>query len=267
MNKAFFSDNLSPHWVVLFQLTNFPRQRVSLLRKMIHLIDFWTQTVASRENRLFFNLGASGKLIIVIAGDNKRTWLNVHCFLLSVSQTNGLIDKNRFEWFFKKYTFFMVFLYNITFYGFVQTFSPDGGFPNNVIAQDRSLLLCCYYIWSWKSFSQKFIASLSTPWKKCFNNFAQSSVGARRQSDENPNSSAVAKKRELRANSSYDYQIMDRFRYTVTKVLNDGKTHCAMSNKMFKRPHHNTNQLYEVELVKHKIEQREPTLVGSFILQ
>ena len=36
---------------------------------------------------------------------------------------------------------------------------------------------------------------------------------------------------------------------------------------MFKRLNHITDQLYEVELVKSEIEQREPILVGFFILQ
>ena len=39
--------------------------------------------------------------------------------------------------------------------------------------------------------------------KKCFNSFAQSAVNARRQGDENPNSSVVAETMKLLANSSY----------------------------------------------------------------
>ena len=46
--------------------------------------------------------------------------------------------------------------------------------------------------------------------KKCFNNFLQSAVNARRQGDENPNSSLVAETMKLLANSSYGCQIMDR---------------------------------------------------------
>ena len=57
--------------------------------------------------------------------------------------------------------------------------------------------------------------------KKCFNSFAQSAVNARRQRDENPNSSVMAETMKLLANSSYGYQIMDRSRHTVTKYLND----------------------------------------------
>ena len=57
--------------------------------------------------------------------------------------------------------------------------------------------------------------------KKCFSSFLQSAVNARRQGDENPNSSVVAEIMKLLANSSYGYQIMDRSRHTVTKYLND----------------------------------------------
>ena len=43
--------------------------------------------------------------------------------------------------------------------------------------------------------------------RKCFNNFVQSAVDARRQGDKNPNSNVVAETMKLLANSSYDYQI------------------------------------------------------------
>ena len=103
--------------------------------------------------------------------------------------------------------------------------------------------------------------------KKCFSSFVQSVVNARRQSDENPNSSVVAETMKFLANSSYGYQIMDRSRHTVTKYLNDEKTHSAINTKLFKRLNFITDQLYEVELVKSEIEHREPIIVGFFILQ
>ena len=72
---------------------------------------------------------------------------------------------------------------------------------------------------------------------------------------------------KLLANSSYGYQIMDRSRHTVTNYLSDEKKHSAINSKLFKRPNHITDQLYEVELVKSEIEHREPIIVGFFILQ
>ena len=92
-------------------------------------------------------------------------------------------------------------------------------------------------------------------------------MDARRQGDENPNSSVVAEIMKLLANSSYGYQIMDRSRHTVTKYLTDEKTHSAINSKMFKRLNHITDQLYEVELVKPEIVHREPIIVGFFFLQ
>ena len=103
--------------------------------------------------------------------------------------------------------------------------------------------------------------------RKCFNNFVQSAVDARREGDENPNSTVVAETMKLLANSSYGYQIMDRSRHTVTKYLSDEKTHSAINCNLFKRYNHITDQLYEVELVKSEIEQKEPIIVGFFILQ
>ena len=102
---------------------------------------------------------------------------------------------------------------------------------------------------------------------KCFNKFVQSAVDARREGDENPNSSVVAETMKLLANSSYGYQIMDRSRHTVTKYLSDEKTHGAINTNFFKRLDHINDQLYEVELAKAEIEHREPIIVGFFILQ
>ena len=100
---------------------------------------------------------------------------------------------------------------------------------------------------------------------KCFNDFVQSAVIARREGDENPNFSVVAETMKLLANSSYSYQIMDHSRHTVTKNFNDEKTHGAINTKFFKRLDHINDQLYEVELAKAEIEHREPIIV--FILQ
>ena len=69
---------------------------------------------------------------------------------------------------------------------------------------------------------------------KCFDNFVQSAVNARRQGDENPKSSVFAETMKLLVNSLYGYQIMDRSRHSVTRFLNDEKTHAAINNKMFK---------------------------------
>ena len=102
---------------------------------------------------------------------------------------------------------------------------------------------------------------------KCFNNIVQSAVNARREGDENSNSSVVAETRKLLANSSYGYQITDRSRHTVTKCLSDETTHEVINLKFFKRLDHINDQLYEVELAKTEIEHREPIIVGLFILQ
>ena len=60
---------------------------------------------------------------------------------------------------------------------------------------------------------------------------------------------------------------MTRSRHTVTKYLNDEKTHSAITNELFKRLNCITDQLYEVELVTSEIEHREPIIAGFHILQ
>ena len=102
---------------------------------------------------------------------------------------------------------------------------------------------------------------------KCFNKFVQSAVNARRERDENPNSSVVAEAMKLLANSSYGYQIMDRSRHIVTKDLSDEKTHGAINTKFFKCSDYTDDQLYVVELAKAEIEHRAQIIVGFFILQ
>ena len=103
--------------------------------------------------------------------------------------------------------------------------------------------------------------------RKCFGNIVQSAVDARRQGDEKPNSSVVAETVKLLANSSYGYQIMDRSQHTLTKYLNNEKTHSAINSKLFKWLNNTTDQLYAVELVKSEFEHREQIIVGFFVLQ
>ena len=102
---------------------------------------------------------------------------------------------------------------------------------------------------------------------KCFNNFLQSVVDARREGDENPLSGVVAETMKLLGNSSYGYQIFVRSRHTITKYLNDQKTLKAIKEPLFKRLNTVEKDLYEVELLKSTIEHREPIIVGFFILQ
>ena len=98
--------------------------------------------------------------------------------------------------------------------------------------------------------------------KNASNNFFQSVVDAERVGNEKPESSVVAETMKLLGNSSYGYQIMDRSGHTETKYLNDEKTHKAINGKLFKRLNRVSKELYEVELVKSKIEHREPIVVG-----
>ena len=102
---------------------------------------------------------------------------------------------------------------------------------------------------------------------KCLYGFVQSRVDARRQGDENPNSSVVAETRKMIANSPYGYQIKDRSRHSAAKYLNDEKMHAAINNKLLGKLVHVNGQLYEVELVNSQIEHKEPIAVGFFILQ
>ena len=102
--------------------------------------------------------------------------------------------------------------------------------------------------------------------KKRFNTIVQSAVNARRQGDENPISSVVAEAIKMLANRSYRCQIKDCSGHAATEFLNGGKKHSSINSKLLKRLNHNTDQLYEIELVKPEIEHREKTIVRFFIL-
>ena len=160
------------------------------------------------------------------------------------------------------------------------TLMRDYAEKENIMSQPRRMLISCFHLTNGTVITPLLLFYLKrglvckkihrlvqyTP-RKCFSNFVQSAVDARRQGDENPNSSVVAETMNLLANSSYCYQIMDRSRHTVTKYLTDEKTHSAINCKMFKRLNQLTDQLFEVELVKPEIEHRETIIVGFFILQ
>ena len=103
--------------------------------------------------------------------------------------------------------------------------------------------------------------------RKCFNSFVQSAVDAKRPSDENPNSSVVSKTMKPLAKSSFGYQIMDRSRRTVAIYLNDEKIRAMVITKLFKKPNHLKNALYEVELTKAHIDSKESIKVVFFILE
>ena len=103
--------------------------------------------------------------------------------------------------------------------------------------------------------------------RKCSNIFVKSVFDDRREGDENPLSRVVAETMKLLGNSSYGYQIMDKSRHTITKYLNDEKTHKAINEPLFKRLNTVEKDLYEVELLKSTIEHRETIIVGFFILQ
>ena len=100
---------------------------------------------------------------------------------------------------------------------------------------------------------------------KCFNNLVQSVANAGRQGDENTKSNFASEAMKSLANTSYAYQIMDQNQHTVTKSPTDAQTHEAIKNKEFESFKKN-DQLYDVELVKSKIEHKESIIVEFFIL-
>ena len=96
------------------------------------------------------------------------------------------------------------------------------------------------------------------------NSCVQSAVDARKQKDENPNSSVVAETMKLLAKSYSGNQKIDRSQQTLTKHLSHEKTHAAINRKHFRKPIHKTNALYGVEVAKAVIDDQEPIILGFF---
>ena len=60
---------------------------------------------------------------------------------------------------------------------------------------------------------------------------------------------------------------MDHNRHTVTKNINDEKTHAVINSKLFRKLNHVNIAIYDVELAKEEIEHKEPINVVSLNLQ
>ena len=58
---------------------------------------------------------------------------------------------------------------------------------------------------------------------------------------------------------------MDRGRHTVTKYLSGKKTQAAINSKLFKNLDHVNNALFEVEIVKARIEHKKNQFSSKFL--
>ena len=116
----------------------------------------------------------------------------------------------------------------------IRTLMREYAEKGSIMTQPRRMLISCFNLTNGTIINPLllFYLKLGLVCKKihrfvqyipgnCFNNFVQSAVDARRQGDENPNSSVVTETMKLLANSSYGYQKKDRSRHTVKKYLTD----------------------------------------------
>ena len=102
---------------------------------------------------------------------------------------------------------------------------------------------------------------------KCVNHFVQSAVNARRQGDQNYNSSVVAETLKLLANSWYVYQNMDPGRHSVKRYRIDRKTHAVVNKKNVEDVWTYQRSSLRGIACEIETEQREPIIVGFFLLQ
>ena len=122
-------------------------------------------------------------------------------------------------------------------------------------------LLCRYFIYNWVLFAQKYTVLLST---------LQRNVSTGRKKARWRKSKLKCRHRNKEASSSQLLQLPDH---------GPQPTHCdqvphwqkkllqASIKKLFNKLDHENNALYELELPKAQIENKEPIIVGFFILQ
>ena len=89
----------------------------------------------------------------------------------------------------------------------------------------------------------------------------------KKEGDKNALLRVVAETMKLLGDSTYGYRIMDRSRHTITKYLDDGESPKAINEPLVKRLSTVFKDLYEMDLLKSTIEQKEPVIVVFFILQ
>ena len=129
---------------------------------------------------------------------------------------------------------------------------------------DQSLHCPCFFSCLSDGLQKNLYRSVHYTAMKCLNNFFQSAVNARREGDENPDSSVMPETMTILANSSYDYQNSDWIRHTVKKHLSVEKTHGVINKKFVRHVHFINDQLFEVGLVRSEIDLKEPNTFGFF---
>ena len=90
---------------------------------------------------------------------------------------------------------------------------------------------------------------------------------ARREGDKNTSSLVIAETMKLSGNYSYGYQIMDRSKRSKTQYNVGAEVDKLVNERKFKNLNVHPASIYELEVVKSEVNQKEPIIVGFFILQ
>ena len=106
--------------------------------------------------------------------------------------------------------------------------------------------------------------------QRCFRNFVQDVSDARRQGDVDPDTAIIADTNEVIGNSSYGSLIMDKSKHSQVKYVQGENETCLKKNDpLFQKLEclDEEEQIYEVEMAKHRIKLDLPIQLGFFILQ
>ena len=106
--------------------------------------------------------------------------------------------------------------------------------------------------------------------QRCFRNFVQDVSDARRQGDVDTDTAIIADTNKVIGNSSYGSLIMDKSKHSQVKYVQGENETCLKKNDpLFQKLEclDEEEQIYEVEMAKHRIKLDLPIQLGFFILQ
>jgi hypothetical protein len=102
----------------------------------------------------------------------------------------------------------------------------------------------------------------------CFSSFVEEVSSSRRKGDLNPNNSTLAETMKLIGNSGFGSMIMNKMRHkNITYVDNYESLSKTINSPKFERLTQISDDFYEIESFKDKIDLDLPTQIGFFILQ
>ena len=103
--------------------------------------------------------------------------------------------------------------------------------------------------------------------QRCFKAFGETASNARRQGDLDPSKAILADTFKLLGNSAYDKTITNVARQTDVSYTDEKRTQQLVNDTLFRKLTPLTDNLFEVEMTKSKLNWNLPLQIGFFVYQ